>query len=346
MLNEKIINEFSKLIAFIKNEAPKDVKEKTANNFRLKQLNNVLTILQKYPEKITMKNYLELKEISGVGTHTIERIKEILQTGKLAELSNFSVKDQGKEAILEELESIVGVGRVKALEFYDLGITSIKMLKQKIDKKEIEINDKVELGLKYYGKYQTNIPRKEIDKIYKIFKKIVDKMNKEAKLDDKNKYIFEVCGSYRRERPTSGDIDVLLSKLGSKDNVEDPIKNLEIFINKLKEPIKTNENKPLLVDDITDKSFETKYMGFAKYKENPVRRIDVRYIVYESYYSALLYFTGSAELNKKMRGIAKKMDLKLSEYGLFKSDGTKLKIKSEEDYFKHLGMDFIEPKFR
>jgi len=346
MLNEKIINEFSKLIAFIKNEAPKDVKEKTANNFRLKQLNNVLTILQKYPEKITMKNYLELKEISGVGTHTIERIKEILQTGKLAELSNFSVKDQGKEAILEELESIVGVGRVKALEFYDLGITSIKMLKQKIDKKEIEINDKVELGLKYYGKYQTNIPRKEIDKIYKIFKKIVDKMNKEAKLDDKNKYIFEVCGSYRRERPTSGDIDVLLSKLGSKDNVEDPIKNLEIFINKLKEPIKTNENKPLLVDDITDKSFETKYMGFAKYKENPVRRIDVRYIVYESYYSALLYFTGSAELNKKMRGIAKKMDLKLSEYGLFKSDGTKLKIKSEEDYFKHLGMDYIEPKFR
>jgi hypothetical protein len=346
MLNEKIINEFSKLIAFIKNEAPKDVKEKTANNFRLKQLNNVLTILQKYPEKITIKNYLELKEISGVGTHTIERIKEILQTGKLAELSNFSVKDQDKEAILTELESIVGVGRVKALEFYDLGITSIKMLKQKIDKKEIEINDKVELGLKYYGKYQTNIPRKEIDKIYKIFKKIVDKMNKEAKLDDKNKYIFEVCGSYRRERPTSGDIDVLLSKLGSKDNVEDPIKNLEIFINKLKEPIKTNENKPLLVDDITDKSFETKYMGFAKYKENPVRRIDVRYIPYESYYSALLYFTGSAELNKKMRGIAKKMDLKLSEYGLFKSDGTKLKIKSEEDYFKYLGLDYIEPKFR
>ena len=40
------------------------------------------------------------------------------------------------------------------------------------------------------------------------------------------------------------------------------------------------------------------------------------------------------------------MDLKLSEYGLFKSDGTKLKIKSEEDYFKHLGMDYIEPKFR
>ena len=171
-------------------------------------------------------------------------------------------------------------------------------------------------------------------------------MNKEAKLNDTNKYIFEVCGSYRRERQTSGDIDVLLSKLGTKDNNTDTTNHLEIFINKLKEPIKTNGYKALLVDDITDKNFETKYMGFAKYKENPVRRIDVRYIAYESYYSALLYFTGSADLNKKMRVIAKKMDLKLSEYGLFKSDGTKLKIKSEEDYFKHLGMDYIEPKFR
>jgi len=351
MLNEKIINEFSKLIAFVKNDSDelkkaKDVKKLTANNFRLRQLNNVLTVLQKYPEKITIKNYLELKEISGIGAHTIERIKEILEDGKLEELSKFTVKDQGKEGILEELETIIGVGRAKATEFYDQGITSVKMLKQKIEKKEIEVNDKIELGLKYWGKAFPNIPRKEIDKVYKIFTKIVDKMNKEAKLDDKNKYIFEVCGSYRRERQTSGDVDVLLSKLGTKDESKDTTNHLEIFINKLKEPIKTNGDKPLLVDDMTDKNFETKYMGFSKYKENPVRRIDVRYVPYESYYSALLYFTGSADLNKKMRGIAKKMDLKLSEYGLFKSDGTKLKIKSEEDYFKHLGLDYIEPKFR
>lgn len=351
MLNEKIINEFKKLIAFVKNDSDelkkaKDVKKLTANNFRLKQLNNVLIVLNNYPEKITLKNYMELKEIDGIGAHTIERIKEILENGKLEELNTFTEKDQGKETILKELETIIGVGRAKAIEFYDQGITSVKMLKQKIEKKEIEVNDKIELGLKYWGKAFPNIPRKEIDKVYKIFTKIVDKMNKVAKLDDKNKYIFEVCGSYRRERPTSGDIDVLLSKLGTKDESKDTTNHLEIFINKLKEPIKINGDKPLLVDDMTDKNFETKYMGFAKYKENPVRRIDVRYVPYESYFSALLYFTGSAELNKKMRVIAKKMDLKLSEYGLFNSDGTKLKIKSEEDYFKHLGLDYIEPKYR
>ena len=60
-------------------------------------------------------------------------------------------------------------------------------------------------------------------------------------------------------------------------------------------------------------------MGFciikqAGKKNNIARRIDIRFVPYDSYYSALLYFTGSAELNRKMRQIAKSMKLKLSDY--------------------------------
>jgi len=357
MINQKIISEFDRLVSFINAETDElkksgDVKKITANNFRLRQLKNVLSILKKYPEQITIKNYLDLKEIDGIGSHTIERMKEILEKGKLSELEGFNKTSSDKEDNLLELESLVGVGRAKALELYNQGATTIKKLKQMIKKGEIEVNEKIELGLKYYGKFEGNIPRAEIDSIYKIFSKIIKKMNKG--LDDKNKYIFEVCGSYRRERPTSGDIDVLVSKLDVKDSNKeankeankDEINHLEIFINKLKEKIKDNEEKPLLVDDITDKNFETKYMGFLKYKDNAVRRIDVRFVSYDSYYSALLYFTGSADLNKKMRSIAKGKGLKLSEYGLFKTDGSKLKIKSEEDFFKELELDYIPPKFR
>ena len=47
-----------------------------------------------------------------------------------------------------------------------------------------------------------------------------------------------------------------------------------------------------------------------------------------------------------MRNVAKSKGLKLSEYGLFKADGSKLKIKSEEDYFDALEMEYIPPKFR
>ena len=351
MSNEKIIKEFQRLISFIKIEKEefqknKDVKNITANNFRLKQLNTVLIIFKNYHKKITLDNYKELKDIDGIGVHTIKRIKEILDTGKLAELGEFKDPSIEKEKIIEELEEVIGIGPVNALEFYNQDIKSVKMLKNKLKKKEIKVNEKIELGLKYYGIYKKNIPRTEIDEISNIIKNIIYKMNTQYKLDEKSKYIYQICGSYRREKLTSGDIDVLISKLDIKDNTDNSINHLERIIERLKKNLKENDKKPLLIDDITDKNYETKYMGFVKYKENHVRRIDIRFVSYESYYSALLYFTGSAELNKKMRMIAKKQNLKLSEYGLFKEDGSKIKIKSEEGYFKKLDLPFIEPKNR
>jgi len=351
MLNENIIKEFQRLIALKKSEKEEFVKKKdnkniTAYNFRLKQLNSVLIIFKNYPEKITLKNYLELKDIDGIGANTIKRIKEILESGKLSELNDFEDLSIKKEKIIEELEEVIGIGRVMATEFYNEGIKSVKILKQKIKKKEFVVNEKIELGLKYYGVYKKNIPRDEIDEINKLIKKIISKINKLYKLDNDSKYIYQICGSYRREKPTSGDIDVLISKLDLKDNTDDDINHLERVINKLKENLEDNDDKPLLIDDITDKNYKTKYMGFAKYKKNPVRRIDIRFVSYDAYYSALLYFTGSAELNKKMRIIAKKLNLKLSEYGLFKEDGTKIKINSEEDFFQKLDLPFIEPKYR
>jgi len=351
MLNEKIIKEFQRLISFIKIEKEefqknKDVKNITANNFRLKQLNTVLIIFKNYHEKITLENYKELKDIDGIGVHTIKRIKEILDTGKLAELGEFKDPSIEKEKIIEELEEVIGIGPVNALDFYNQDIKSVKMLKNKLKKKEIKVNEKIELGLRYYGIYKKNIPRTEINEISNIIKNIIHKMNTQYKLDEKSKYIYQICGSYRREKLTSGDIDVLVSKLDIKDDTHDSINHLERIIKKLKKNLKENDKKPLLIDDITDKNYETKYMGFVKYKNNHVRRIDIRFVSYESFHSALLYFTGSAELNKKMRMLAKKQNLKLSEYGLFKEDGSKIKIKSEEEYFKKLDLPFIEPKNR
>lgn len=350
MSNIEIINEFERLVNFIQlqiDEAKKehDAKKATANTFRLKQIKNALLTIKNYPNKLSLDNLDDFKEYPGIGKGTLDRIKEILKDGKLDELSKFKDTNNENKKIIEELESIVGVGRTTALELIKKGVTSVDDLKDKINNNKIEVNDKILLGIKYYGKFFGNIPRNEITKIYSLIEKIIKKMNKTYKLDDTNKYIFEICGSYRREKPTSGDIDVLISKIGSKRENNDT-NHLEIFVNKLKENIKSNNDQPLLVDDITDKNYETKYMGFAKYKNNPFRRIDIRYITYDSYYSALLYFTGSAELNVKMRKIAKEMDYKLSEYGLMKTDGTYLPVESEYDVFKILKIEYLHPRLR
>ena len=345
-MNSKIINEFERLIAFINEEMDKaqeekDLKKVTANRFRIKQLKNVLYIIKKYPEKITILNYQDLKDLSGIGKGSIERIKEIIESGSLSELGNFTDSSKEKKKALDDLESVVGIGHIHALELYNTGITSVKDLKKKIKNGEIEVNEKILLGLKYYGKFEGNIPRKEIDKVYKIFTDILKKLNK--KLDDDQKFIFEICGSYRREKSTSGDIDILVTKYGTLDP---NINYLETIVKLLKEPLTKNDDKPLLIDDMTDKNIKTKYMGFGKYKENPPRRIDIRFIPSESWYAALVYFTGSAELNKKMRNIAKSKKLKLSEYGLFKENGTSIPIEKERDVFDLLGMEYLLPRLR
>ena len=204
---------------------------------------------------------------------------------------------------------------------------------------EKELNDKILLGLKYYKKYKQNIPRKEIDEIYKFLKKELDKINKKEKLIKKNKYCLEICGSYRRKQLVSNDIDILITKFGTMEDLKCE-KHLLLFVNQLKQ-------NNFLIDDMTDKKIKTKYMGFGKYKENPVRRIDIRFVPYSSYYSALLYFTGSNLLNQKMRRIAKKKGYKLSEYGLFQlKTNKKVIVKSEKDIFKKLDIDYIEPKLR
>lgn len=351
-MNAKVITELKKLTLMIKKESDEHRKNKekkaiTRNNFRLKYLNNVINIIENLEYKLTLKNYKELKDFDGVGKGSLDRVKQILDNGTLEETKDFKI-DNKKDKAVEELMQVIGIGRSNAVELYDKGATSIKKLRSLIKNNKIEVNDKIMLGLKYHGVFEVDIPRKEIDKVYKMFTKIIRNINKEMDLNDKNKFCFEICGSYRRMKPKSGDIDVLLTKLGTKDNITDEksSEHLNMFVNLLKEPVKYNSKKPFLVDDMTDKNITTKYMGFSKYKDNPVRRIDIRFIPYQSYHSALLYFTGSGELNIKMRNIAKGMDFKLSEYGLFKSNGKKVKTKSEEDIFKKLGLDYIEPKFR
>lgn len=344
-MNTSILDEFNRLIAFIQEDidkltAEKNVKALTANQFRLKQIKNVFNILKNYPNKITINNYMELKEINGIGKGTIDRIKEILLSGKLLELGNFVDSKKEKKKSIDDLESVVGIGHVHAIELYNKGITSVKQLKKKIKDGSIEVNEKIELGLKYYGKFEGNIPRKEIDKVYKIFKDIFKNLNK--KLKPEEQYIFEFCGSYRREKPVSGDIDILISKMGKLKEETNYLSNI---IKLLKEPIKKNDDEPLLIDDLTELG-TTKYMGFGKYLDNPIRRIDIRFIPYQSYFSALLYFTGSAELNKKMRQIAKLKKLKLSEYGLFKENGDKININEERDVFNILEIEYLVPRLR
>jgi DNA polymerase/3'-5' exonuclease PolX len=120
-------------------EVQNENENNTANKFRVKQLSNVLNILKKYPEKITLDNLGSLKEVGGIGKGSIDRIIEILSNGSLSELGNFVDNNTEKNQILQDLESVVGIGHAHALELYNKGIKSVKDLKKQIKDGKIKL---------------------------------------------------------------------------------------------------------------------------------------------------------------------------------------------------------------
>ena len=347
MFNERIIELFNKLVKqmeaeYLNAEVDGDVAEANSHKFRIAQTKKVLKILKTLDFEIKSAN--DVNGIPGIGAGSKKRIAEILDSDNLPELKN--KYDKSKQNIIDsiqELEGIIGVGDKLAKKFVtEYKIRSIKELKSAIKKGNIEVNDKIKLGLKYYGVVDNVIPRKEIEITEKYLNKVANKIDEKLELT--------ICGSYRRGKKVSGDIDVLIvhPDLDTMSIAKNPLKYnlpdyLRIFVKKL-------SKEKFILDHMTDKNYNTKYMGFSKFKENPVRRIDIRLIAYNSLPTALLYYTGPYELNTYMREQAIKRDMKLNEYGLFKikSDGSEkmLKINSESDVFKKLGMDYMTPEER
>jgi DNA polymerase/3'-5' exonuclease PolX len=88
-------------------------------------------------------------------------------------------------------------------------------------------------------------------------------------------------------------------------------------------------------------------MGVCKInKKASLRRIDIRFMPQESYYTAVLYFTGSGEFNRQMRGVALSMGYTLNEYRLLNDKGKIMKVESEQDVFDYLNMEYMLPKER
>lgn len=336
-MNKLIISEFEKLTKQIDHDIDnsKNSNERMKNLFRLKQIGNALNIIKNYKQKIS--SGIQLKDVKGIGKGVISRIDEILGHGKLSEIT-MQTQDIDISNSIDELKEIYGIGDKMANDLvknYD--IKSVEELVKANKNGDIKLNNNVLVGLKYRKKYKQQIPRSEMQKMETYIQTIAKKIN--GKLE------VRICGSYRREKPFSNDIDCMLAhpSIVSKDDILNKKNYLHKFIEYLKD-------EEFIVDSLTSDTVDTKFMGFCQYKKKPIRRIDIRYIPYESYYSALLYFTGSGSFNQAMRKEAKKKGYKLNEYGLFKikSDDTYkiIKVKSEKDIFKKLGMDYVEPKDR
>ena len=310
-MNQNIISEFERLIEYHKTQ--------NTNRFKITAFNKALKSIKSLDFEITDVD--QVKKTPGIGKGTQDRINEILTLGKLEE-----IKDINSE--LKELIRITGIGPAKASALYTKEIT-LKKLQNDPSLVEEHLTHHQKIGLKYLEDIESRIPYDEISSMEKYLSKIIKNID--------SKLRFTICGSYRRKKETSGDIDILLHY----DNKND--ENYSI----LKDVIYTLTKKKFLIDNLTEAG-STKYMGMCRLDaRGKARRIDVRYIEAIHYPYALLYFTGSGEFNKNMRVHANKLGFKLNEYYLMNLDNEEeIYLNTEREIFEYLKLIYVEPQNR
>lgn len=288
-----------------------DIQQQT-NIWKIKQLKKFNKELSTLNPEQNINTPDDLSHLSGIGTGIKRRIIEYLQR-PIPEISITPIEEQ--------LDTIHGIGPIKAKQLKSQGIHNIHDLRKKISTGDIKLTKATLIGVKYWEQLLQSIPQNEITnfKEFLIHNKIFEN------------YKWDICGSYRRQKTHSGDIDLLVS---SSD-----LKSLQPIIKRFKD-------LHILIDDITP-ACKKKYMGVGKlHKDGIVRRIDIRLIPPEEYGAALLYFTGSKEFNISMRNRAHEYGYKLNEYGLWNKEERIPETETELGIFKALDLEWRDPKDR
>jgi len=274
--------------------------------------------------QVVEKNPQKLDEIPGIGKALKDKIIELVQTGKCQE--HEQMRKNFPTGLLEMM-NLRGVGPKKVKQFYsELKITTIKQLKaaaekhllRKLEKMGEKSENEILKAIEEYSSFSVN--RHMIDEALQEAERYVEYL----KTCDDVKHI-QYAGSLRRWQETIGDIDILITV---KDPGKSHQKVMEYFT-KYKEVLK-------IVSVGDTKSSIVLQSGI---------QVDLRVVANEVFGAALHYFTGDKSHNVKVRDMAKKKGLKVSEYGVFKGEKV-IGGKTEEEIFKAVGLPYIIPEIR
>lgn len=293
----------------------------SGDKFSALAYDKAITAIKKLDKVTSLK---DVESSAGVGKKIKEKVQEIIESGQLKAAEK--AKEELPIELYQNLLNVYGIGPAKAK---DLIIKDkIKSIEELESKKEL-LNEVQKKGLKYYKDILLRIPRSEMEEHEKVIMSNI-----------KGPIETIIVGSYRREAPTSGDIDVLI-KVPESYTKKQEKEFLDAYIKNLKD-------KKYLVEILA--LGDKKCMGVVKLDGDAVaRRIDFLITPEREYPYAVLYFTGSDSFNVAFRKYALTKGYTLNEHSMKETAGDKKAvegIKEEKGIFKFLGLKYQKPKNR
>lgn len=297
---------------------------KGENVFRIRSYRNAALVVEGLP--VALKALYEkgpegLDGIPGIGAHTKEKIIELLTAGK-CKYHQELLKEFPPG--LFELLKVSGIGPKKAALLYkELGIKNLADLEKAAtghrlrelpsmgERTEEKILKAIQDLKARGGRFKVSVVKQYADAFTKYLKELPG--------------VYEAVpsGSFRRWKEDIGDLDILVT-------CKDPHIVMEKFVSysDVKEIVARGETKSTVVLKI----------GL---------QVDVRVLEKKAFGAALQYFTGSKAHNVALRNRAKRMGLKINEYGVFQEKGEKwVAGRTEEEVYKAVGLPWIPPELR
>lgn len=304
-----------------------------ANPFKVRAHDKAARIIEELPQDLATVSAEELTAIDGIGAGTAAKIREFVESGRIAEH--------------DELWATIPVGLLEVMRVPGLGPKSVKTLWEKggvVDlatlKAGIENGSLAALprvGAKTLANIAEAIAfmersggRKRIGQALPVAEAIVALLRTVKGAGE-----IEYAGSLRRGRETIGDIDIVGSG-------RDPEAIAKRFVT-------MTGVERVLAEGATK----------CAVRLDAGLQVDLRLVEPDVHGAALLYFTGSKEHNVALRERAIAMGFRLNEYGLFREKpGDRddrppqergeipVAAKTEESIYRALELPWIPPELR
>ena len=275
-----------------------------------------------YPRDLDALDRKGLMAIPAVGEHIADKLLELRKTGHIAALEDLHAQ---LPAGLRALLGIPGLGPKRAHQVHaELGISSMPELLAALHDGRLR-------GLKGWGETS----ERNLARAIRQMQEAGRRMPLAVALDIAEDLVAQLAalpqvtrvnyaGSLRRMRDTVGDIDLLVAADEDANAVMDEFCGMPVVERVL-------AHGPTKSSVVTTKGIQ----------------VDLRVVPAAVWGAALQYFTGSKAHNIRIRELAVRAGLKLSEYGLFRVDNGELLVSTDEaEIYGRLGLPWIPPTLR
>jgi DNA polymerase (family 10) len=309
-------------IARLFNEIADYLEVKDENPFRIRAYRRAAQAIEGLPEDIAaIAERDRLQDIPGIGKDLAGKIQEYLRSGRVEYLEGLRMEIPPG---VIELLGIHGVGPKTAKLLYEkAGVDSVEKLEKKVSTGALSglpgVKAKtLENILKGITVWRSGRERMPLGSALLLAETILEKLRGMKEVNQ-----IEAAGSLRRMKETVKDIDILVTSTK-------PGPVMDVFAN---------------LPNVAEVLAHGETKSSVRLRENI--QVDLRVVEPECFGAALQYFTGSKQHNIRVRELAQRKGLKVSEYGVF-NEKTNRRIagKNEADVYQATGMPFVPPELR